>query len=441
MRNRVLLKRFRPAPSTLASDVPTFRRQESTFVILNLSLLAVLLFLHWYFASFWGNPPRSVVIAIAFVFLLKSAELAWVKGLSEPLAERSLIALTWTSIVLNLSLAILLGTLADHEDTPYFVLMVVPILEAAFRFELATVVGVVTVADLTTFFWVWRYYHHHPPLEISEYFEAGTTSLLLTIVGVLVWWLVRDLRNKESHLATNLLELERTRERLLQEERLAAVGRLSSAIAHEIRNPVSMITSSLATARQLSGAEREEMFHIASAEAERLVSLTSEFLDYARPRQPVVISTSVVDTLAYVMDASRAHANQKGVHLELDAPASLQVEADSGQLQQSLMNLVLNAVDAAPDGSTVKLMAHATDHRVAIDIENSGDPIPEPVLGRIFEPFFTTKPRGTGLGLSIARNIARAHNGDLVLAANEPKRVCFSLTLPTPNGHAKKAQD
>ncbi len=78
----------------------------------------------------------------------------------------------------------------------------------------------------------------------------------------------------------------RTREQLLQEERLAAVGRLSSAIAHEIRNPVAMISSSIATAKQLAGAEREEMFEIASAEATRLVTLTTDFLDYARPRPP-----------------------------------------------------------------------------------------------------------------------------------------------------------
>jgi signal transduction histidine kinase len=432
-----MLKKLFPDASVLASDVAAFQRQESIFIGLNLVLLAVLLFLHWRFASFWGNPSQPLVIAIISVFLLKSLELIWVQRLRSPLQPMTVVALTWTSIVVNLALAILLAGLTDHEDSPYFVLMALPVLEAAFRLDLGTVVGVITVADLSLFFWVWRYFEKHPPLEVGEYFEAGTTSLMFVIVGVVVWRLVRDLRQKETRLANNVLELERTRERLLQEERLAAVGRLSSAIAHEIRNPVAMISSSIATAKQLAGAEREEMFEIASAEP-RLVTLTTEFLDYARPRTPHLAPTSVTDTLHYITDASRAHASQKGLQIEARVSDPLDVEADSGQLQQALMNLVINAVDAASANSSITLTAHSLDHHVCIDVENSGDPIPRPALGRIFEPFFTTKPRGTGLGLAIARNIARAHGGDLVIATNGPQRICFSLILPMPGKPQKK---
>jgi len=436
-----MLKKLFPDASLLASDVVAFQRQESIFIILNLVLLTVLLFLHWRFTSFWGNPSQPLVIATASVFFLKSLELIWVQRLKRPLQPITLVVLTWTSILINLGLAILLAVLTDHEDSPYFVLMAVAILEAAFRLELTTVLAVITVADLSLFFVVWRYFEKHPPLDIGEYFEAGTTSLMFAIVGVVVWRLVRDLRQKETRLANNVLELERTREKLLQEERLSAVGRLSSAIAHEIRNPVAMITSSIATAKQLSGAEREEMFEIASAEAARLVRLTTEFLDYARPRTPDLAPTSVADTLAYIADASRAHASQKGLQIEAKVSDALEVEADAGQLQQALMDLVLNALDAASADSSITLTAHCMDHRVCIDIENVGDPIPPPALGRIFEPFFTTKPHGTGLGLAIARNIARAHGGDLVIAANGPQRICFSLILPIPDRARNKRQE
>jgi signal transduction histidine kinase len=144
--------------------------------------------------------------------------------------------------------------------------------------------------------------------------------------------------------------------------------------------------------------------------------------------------TSVADSLAYVADASRAHASKKRIRFELAAPQDLMVRADSGQLQQALMNVVLNAVDASPAGSTIILRSHNGNQKVCIDVENAGPPIPEGVLGRVFEPFFTTKPRGTGLGLAIARNIARAQGGDLVIAANSPDRVCFSLILSAWNG-------
>jgi signal transduction histidine kinase len=425
-----VLRNFYPSPSLLASDLASFQRQESIFTAFNLLLLAVLVFLHHLFASFWGNPSRSILPGIAFFFALGILELIWLERLSKPLCARVLAVLTWTSIVVNLGLAILLSGLTNHEDSPYFVLMVVPILQAAFRFELPTVLGVVTIADLSLFFWVWLYFKRHPPLEVGEYFEAGTLSLMFVMVAVVAWLLVRGLREREMRLAGNLLELQRTRERLVQEERLAAVGRLSSAIAHEIRNPVAMISSSIATAKQLSGTEREEMFEIASEEANRLVQLTSDFLSYARPHPPKRMPTCAADALAYVFDACRAHLSQQGIQIQVSAPEELAMEVDAGQVQQALVNLIMNAADEASPGSTILLRVHRRDQDVCIDVENPGDPIREEDLSRIFEPFFTTKPHGTGLGLAIARNIALAHGGDLVLSANGPQRICFSLILP-----------
>jgi len=90
-------------------------------------------------------------------------------------------------------------------------------------------------------------------------------------------------------------------------------------------------------------------------------------------------------------------------------------------------------IDAARPGSTVDICASARDHRITVDTENTGSPIPEAEQTLIFEPFFTTKPKGTGLGLSIARNIARAHGGDLVLTTNGTDRVRFSFSLPYVN--------
>jgi signal transduction histidine kinase len=425
-----VFKKLYPVPSLLASDLASFQRQESIFVLFNLLLLSTLVFLHHLFASFWGNPSSALVIAAMAVFALGVLELVWVQGLSQPLRPGALVALTWASIMVNLGVAALLLALTNHEDSPYFVLMLVPILEAALRFDLLPVLGVVAVADFSVFLGVWRYYRAHPPVEIGEYFEAGTTSLMFVMVGVVVWLLVRGLREREQRLANNLLELERTRGRLLQEERLSAVGRLSSAIAHEIRNPVSMISSSIATAKQLSGAEKEEMFEIASQEASRLVQLTSEFLSYARPHAPEPVPTSVADTLGYVADACRAHLSERGIQIQANAPEDLVAQVDPGQVQQALIDLVMNAADDSITGGTILLNAHTRNHHVCIDVENSGKPISEQDVPLIFEPFFTTKTHGTGLGLAIARNIARAHGGELALSVNGPERVCFSLTLP-----------
>jgi signal transduction histidine kinase len=411
-------------------DLPTYKTQELVFIGMNMALLLVLLFLHAVLGSYWGMPTRALVRVIEIAFVANTAKLIWVQSLATMAKPRMLISITWASVIFNIGLALLLSELTDHEDSPYFVLMISPILEAAFRFRLPAVISVVGLADFLTFFWIWDYYRHHPPLDIGEYYEAGITSLTFLVVAVLAWWLVNDARLKGARLARNLQELERTREKLLQEERLAAVGRFSNAIAHELRNPVAMIASSIATAKQLEGEEREEMLAIAAEEAQRLVTLTTDFLAYARPRSPKLEQISVSDTIHYVADACRAHARQKTVQVQVQVTENLTALADSGQLQQALINLIVNAIDAAPVNSTVNLRAYTERNRLCLDVDNAGESLSIATLSRIFEPFFTTKPKGSGLGLSIARNIARGHGGDVILTGNGPERICFSLTLP-----------
>lgn len=419
--------------SVLIADLSSFQWQESIFIIINLLLISGLGLLQTVFASYWGNPSKALVLVLGAGFLLKSIELVWIRALRRRPTPRQTMLLTWGSILLNMSLALLLTVLVDHEDSPYFVLMILPIVEAAFHSGLFFVLGAIAFSTYLNFYFVWHFFRFHPPTDLGEYFEAGVSSLIFAVVGMLVWALINHLRSKEWHLASNLRELEDTRERLLQEEKLAAVGRLSSAIAHEIRNPVAMICSSLATATSsgLDVGEREEMFSIAAKEALRLEKLTSDFLDYARPRPPVVVPSSVGDTVGYVADICRAHAAQKGVELAVDASHELFANMDAAQVQQAVLNLVMNAVEASPQGRSVQLRAHRNGGgKVLIEIENWGSPVPASSLSRIFEPFFTTKSKGTGLGLAIARNIARAHGGEITLCSNQPERICFLMTLP-----------
>jgi two-component system, NtrC family, sensor histidine kinase HydH len=425
--------------SFTASDLPSFRRQESVFILLSVALLAALFLGHATF-SYWGRPSRGLMLLLWAVFLIYAFELVWVRGLTTELSPRTLKLLTWGSIAVNLAAAGFLTVLVDHEDSPYYVLAVVPVLVAAFRFSVPALVGVVGVATFMNFATTEFYFRHHPPPDIGEYFEAGVSSLLFAIVGLLVWLLVRQIRVNENNLARNLLELKQARAKLLEEETLAAVGRLSSAIAHEIRNPVAMISSSLAMANrcQPNSEQHDEMCDIAAREAARLEKLTTDFLSYARPRKPESTPHVVHDTLAYVSSVCRAHAGDKEVKIEIDAPASLEAELDPAQIQQALLNLVMNAIDASPKGGTVRLKSDWDGFsEVSISVTNAGSPIREQVLSRIFEPFFTTKASGTGLGLAIARNIARAHGGDLSVTSNRQDNVCFCLRLPA--AHATTA--
>jgi signal transduction histidine kinase len=278
--------------------------------MLNLALLASLLCGHALFSEHFGTPTLPLVGLLSTGFLLQLGELMWMQTRVSPLSVGAVRALTIGSILWDVALAFVLGVLAGRIDSPYYVLMPVPILLAAFRRSLLETLAMVVTASAFRFYVVWHFFELHPPVEVDEYLDGGTTSLIFLLTGVLVWFLVNHLRRKETWLAENLLELSKARERLLEEEKLAAVGRLSAAIAHENRNPVAMISSSLATAIRspLSPSQREEMFDIAAKEADRLERLTNDFLAYAKPRTPERRPGNVMDTVAYVADVWRAHA-------------------------------------------------------------------------------------------------------------------------------------
>ena len=425
-----MLKKLFSASSLLASGLPAFQRQESVFTILDLFLLALLLLFHALFSTYWGNPSRALVIVLGIGFFLKPLELVWLQSLRELPNQKSLMLFTSLSIGFDLSLALILSILSNTDDSPYYVLILVPILKASFRFGAAALTGVIALSSAFIFIPVWHYFAHHPPVEVLEYLEAAISSLIFAIAGLFVWLLVRDVREKEADQADHWGELYQARETLLQDEKLAALQRWSGAIAREIHNPVLKISSSIARAKRLAEPERDNVCQVASEEASRLVTLTSRFLAYADLRPPKLEPISVSDIAVSVAEACRDCANEKNVLLKVETLDTPLTDADHGQLQQALVNMITNAVEASASGSVVTVKAYSRDHMVCVDIENSGNPIPDSERLKVFEPFFTTKSSGAGLGLPIARNIARAHGGDLTLNVNESRRICFSLSLP-----------
>jgi signal transduction histidine kinase len=422
--NNGTLRRY--LSSSAPSDFDSFRRQESIFACLNLTLIVYLLLIHIVFTLSVGNLTPQVVITLLAAFIFELGKLAWLYTLTSRVAERALRVVTWWSIGFNTLLTLLLMVLTRGEDSQWFILMAVPVVEAAFRLSLAGTIGVIALANLLNFFEAFGLG------STDEYLEAAATSLIYALVGLVVWLLVNNLREHQDTLQRNLIELEHTRERLLTEEKLAAIGRLSSAVAHEIRNPVAMIASSLATANRPEHGElaRKEMFAIAATEAERLERLTRDFLSYAKPRTARIVPTNVANTLNYVAAVARAHAEEKDVRIRVEAEPDLEGDLDTSQIHQALLNLVLNAVDACKTGDTVTLGARNQQGRTVIEVADPAGPIPPETVAHLFEPFFTTKSGGTGLGLAIARNIAREHKGNLVLSTNEPSRVCFSIEIP-----------
>jgi len=420
-----------PAPLVPDSEAGDLRRQQTAFCVLTLFVLALLLVLHTLFASILGEPSLWLILLLGMGFSLKAGELIWLQSLNGALTERAAKLETAISIAAMFVLTGLLAYLTNRDDSPYFALLAIPILQCAYLCGLFATAMTIAAADAMILFWLWHFFLLHPPARATEYLEAGMISVIYMLMGLIVWFLVNQLKSNQTKLSTSLTELRATRERLLAEEKLAAVGRLASGIAHEIRNPVAMITSALSTAAYPSTVEeeRQEMFTIAARESERLQHLTDDFLTYARPSVPQRSTVLINELLSYIADVTKMHAARRSINVTSNLTTVLPAEVDAALVEGALLNLTLNAADATPENGTITLTATANENTLRIDIQNSGPAISASDLERIFEPFFTTKPTGTGLGLAIARGIARAHGGDVWVSNNEDGCVTFSITL------------
>jgi len=412
-------------------EAKALRRQQTAFCVLTLFVIAVLLLLHTLFASLLGEPSEAVILLLGMAFSAKVLEFFWLQGRVDGISEYTARWETALSIIGTFVLTCVLAILTDRDDAPYFVLLAIPILQSAYHFGWVTTVITIAASIGTNFYWIGHYFGLHPPPRPTEFLETGMISIIYTLMGLLVWYLVHQLKHQQARLHESFAELEATREKLIVEEKLAAVGRLASGIAHEIRNPVAMISSSLATAANLvvAPADREEMVQIAAREARRLEHLTTDFLSYARPRMPQLSTVFANDLFSYVAEVVKAHAGSRGVEVVHSSSSDIELEIDAAQVQAALLNLALNGIDATNPSGTLSFYATELEAFAELNVENTGHAIAETDLPQIFEPFYSTKPTGTGLGLAIARRVARDHGGDLRVSCNQEGRVVFSMTV------------
>jgi signal transduction histidine kinase len=419
-----------------------FRRRQILWVSVNLGSIVALLAMDVLIPpsrpATRGAIVRGMLTAGAVAQFL---DLLWLAGRGVPLPPRGIRPHVGISIGLNLLLAFGLAIASPVGDIQCVVLTVPAIVAAAFRFSLGVAVSIALLAGLLTLLPPGLNFAAHRPLGPRDLFNACVLALIDVTVAVAVWLMSGALREEAAALRASLRELRRTRDRLVAEEKLAAVGRLAAGVAHEIRNPVAMIVSSLDLAARdaTPPATRDEMSQIARTEAARLTELTDDFLTYARGKPPELKRTTVAELLGYVEALARARAGELGVVLRTDCADELTADLDEFQLQRALLNLVSNALDATPAGGTITLAGRGVERdAVELYVENMAGPIPAAAVPRLFEPFFTTRQRGTGLGLPIAARIMAAHGGELVLAVNEPGRVRFAARLPA-RGAAKDA--
>jgi len=228
-------------------------------------------------------------------------------------------------------------------------------------------------------------------------------------------------------------QVEESQHALLQAEKMAAAGRLSVSIAHEVNNPLQSVQNCLHLAGRtdLPQAQRDEYFELAKKELNRLMSTVQRMLDFYRPGAVSPTEVDLRELLEYVLTLMSKQLEKQNVHVQSDFPDNLPpVFAVGSQIQQVLINLILNSFDAMPDGGELQIRARAAKNGVEILLKDSGPGIPDDRQPHIFEPFFSTKDGGTGLGLTVSYNIVTAHGGTLELASNNGPGACFRVYLP-----------
>ena len=234
----------------------------------------------------------------------------------------------------------------------------------------------------------------------------------------------------------HLREVRSLEEAMARRERLATLGDLAAAVAHEVRNPLNAISMGLqrlgAEFRPAEAEEYGRLVALMRGEVARLDGIVEEFLSLARPLSLSMAPTDLDALLRSVAALVEGEAARSGVRTVLSIPDGLPpAQADGGRLTQVLLNVALNALQAMPGGGTLTLGATSAAGAVTLTVSDTGAGIPADLLPRIFEPYVTSKARGLGLGLAIARRIVEAHGGRIEAASEPGSGSRFTITLPT----------
>ena len=230
--------------------------------------------------------------------------------------------------------------------------------------------------------------------------------------------------------------LERQRQELLRAERLAAVGRISAHITHEIRNPLNSLGLNVELLAEELGpgasAEARSLVGAVTREVDRLNAVAEEYLRFARLPRPVMAREDLGDILGGLLDFVTPEMQAAGVELRRELATDLPpIWGDEGQLRAAFLNLLRNSREATSAGGTVTVRtARAADGAVEVEVRDTGSGIPAEQLGRIFDPFFSTKSGGTGLGLAFTLQVIQEHGGTIRCDSEVGHGTSFVVRLP-----------
>jgi signal transduction histidine kinase len=244
--------------------------------------------------------------------------------------------------------------------------------------------------------------------------------------------LANDFNAMIGTLEQRTAQLLTAQQELVEKEKSAMLGRVAGSVAHELRNPLGVMSNGIYFLRCMphaqSDATTREYLDMIEAEIERAKRIISELLDSVRTQPPVSQTVALAELLAETRSKLTV---PQDVVIEVDIPAHVPpVRVDPAQIAQVLRNLLGNAFDAMPEGGTLEIRARQQGQAVTVNVRDSGTGIAPEDLARVFQPLFTTKARGIGLGLVVAKNLTEANGGTLHVQSEPGKGTTFTLIVP-----------
>lgn len=285
------------------------------------------------------------------------------------------------------------------------------------------VVGVVEIVqDITE---EYRRISHYQTLIIA-------TSAL--VMGVLFFALRFMVKRGEEIIEQRALERLRLEEQLARAKHFSSLGEMTAGISHEIRNPLGIIRSSAdLLAKKMAQLEPgNQMPAVIVEETRRLDNIITDFLNYARPRPPNLTNCQVIEVIEKNLDFLKPQLMARGYTVIKDFSEPLPtVTADTDMLYQAFLNILINAMQAMPDGGVIRIRAMLQGRLLAICFDDEGQGVAEEQMEKVLDPFFTTKPKGSGLGLGIVKNIIEVHEGELRLSNRSEGGLRVEVRLPS----------